>query len=219
MNTTTKWATAVLLATLTTTAAAKSWISYWLPNNAYMGVGMGITDMNCAELPDVDSTTLPIGTIEKTDCDDNNFAWKLIGGAKLREYWGLEAAYYNFSDIQNDITATALNQTVTTRIKSDYQGFGAFVKGYYPMRDISVNLTAKLGFVYIDGDLTLKNSEGDTLEDTTSSTVPAIGIGLEYTHYNKMIFRAGAEYFNDIETLGEKESLSLYNLEAIYKIR
>ena len=93
----------------------------------YVGAGAGYTKI------DIEDSGVSF--------DGSDTGWKVFGGYKFNDYFGLEVAYYDFGEPDDKVFGIDID------IEAD--GYGGFLAGFYPATD-KFDLFAKLGVVSYD---------------------------------------------------------------------
>jgi OOP family OmpA-OmpF porin len=130
------------------------------------------------------------------DCDKTDIGGKIFGGYMFTPNIGAEVMYVslgkakvNFPDSLNGVPVV-----VSGEFKSS--GFGAFLVGQYPVDNF--RLFGKIGFAYLDNELSVTGSSGATVvtgDQSESSTEFAWGLGATYMFTKNFGVRAEYENF------------------------
>ncbi len=101
-------------------------------NGFYLGGSVGQANLKIDDLTD--------NVLPDDDFDADDTAFKLIAGIRPLDWLGVEAAYVNFGEPEDDVLGGSL--------KADGDGISAFAVGFLPIGP--VDLFAKVGLIAWD---------------------------------------------------------------------
>jgi OOP family OmpA-OmpF porin len=141
----------------------------------YVGGSIGLTDYSFDEC---------IG-----DCDKTDIGGKIFGGYMFTPYIGAEISYNSFGKAKANVPFGFTS--VSAELESS--GFGAFMVGQYPVDNW--RLFGKLGFAWLDNELSGTVAGVGAAELSDSSTEFAWGLGVTYMFNKNLGVRAEYENF------------------------
>ncbi len=162
-----------ILATALFMASTATWAA---DNGIYLGASLGQANV------DIDQGPLQV------DGDDTGF--KLIAGIRPLDWFGIEASYVNFGEVEDGILA------------AESDGISAFGVFFAPVGPIDV--FAKAGFISFDTTVEL-DGRGDIFRE--DGTDLAYGVGLQFRLLSLSV-RAEYEKF-DIDDVKDANMLSI----------
>jgi OOP family OmpA-OmpF porin len=138
---------------------------------AYVGGSVGMTDYSLDEC---------IG-----DCDKTDIGGKIFGGYMFTPNIGAEISYNSFGKAKINVPGAG------AELKSS--GFGAFLVGQYPIDNW--RLFGKLGFAWLDTELSVTAPGFFVGDESDSSTDFAFGLGVTYMFTKNFGVRGEYENF------------------------
>ena len=141
----------------------------------YVGASVGMTDYSFDEC---------IG-----DCDKTDIGGKIFGGYMFTPYIGAEISYNSFGKAKVNVPVGFTS--VNAELKSS--GFGAFLVGQYPIDNW--RLFGKLGFAWLDNELSVTAPGFGAADQSDSSTEFAWGLGATYMFTKNLGVRGEYENF------------------------
>lgn len=139
-------------------------------------------------------------------CDENNFKFGIIGGARFNEYISLELVYHDFGTYEGKLNVTDDTDAygVDLQIKADW------------WLSHNMNVFGKLGGMRWD-----KHFHGHIENGTSPNAMgqngysPTISLGAEYKIMNNLNARLSYQWVNDFG--GDETTLNLFSLGLTYK--
>jgi OOP family OmpA-OmpF porin len=144
------------------------------------------------------------------DCDKTDIGFKVFGGYMFTPNFGAEIGYGAFgkAKIGVDVAGTPVN----AELKSS--GFHGFLTAQYPVENWA--FFGKLGFAYLDNELSVTAPGLGSASESDSSTEFAWGLGVTYM-FNKNLGLRG-EYENYKYSFQDaSDNLSMWSLGIQYK--
>ena len=120
--------------------------------DAYLGAGLGYTRID--------------GSNYGISFDGSDHGYKLFGGYRWNDYFGMELAYYDYGEPDDDVHGVDID--------IELDGFGGFAVGYYPLHD-RFDLMARLGYIRYDIQARAAGSSASNDDDAV-----AWGVGGDY---------------------------------------
>ncbi|HEY9199377.1 MAG TPA: outer membrane beta-barrel protein [Gammaproteobacteria bacterium] len=149
----------------------------------YVGAGVGQSSVDISG-SEVDALTAAEGLTSTTSVDDTDTAWKLFGGYRLTENFGIETAYMDYGSITSDTTVTA---PVAGTINIDLETTAWIIDavGILPLNE-QFELFGKLGVAMWDIEADVSAVAGGTafggsVEDDGSDFHFGVGAGYALT--------------------------------------
>lgn len=142
---------------------------------------------------------VPDPTLDAKFIDDNAVGFKLFGQYQFNKWFGVEAAYHNISDFEDE----SPNDVPPNTLALDFSGFSAQGILYAPVFAENFEAFAKAG--YYDFSNQLSVNSGTTSSSSEKGLVA--GAGAEFGISDRLSIRAEYEWF-DAE-VGDLQSVSL----------
>ena len=167
----------------------------------YVGGGLGASYASkmCDDTPS-HVLGLPI-----TNCDDKDFAWKLLGGYQFNPIFGVEAFYTNLGTFKANASGTSSLGTGSIEAKSKMSGFGLAATAGWPINQ-QFSIFGKAGFVHTKAErpVSIKGKAADgTLVNISESNDSdgnsfMAGAGVKYSFNENLSARLEWEFFNEV---------------------
>jgi opacity protein-like surface antigen len=97
-------------------------------------------------------------SLDNNGVDDSSVGFKAYGGYRFNKYLGLEAAFINSGDFDEDTTPAEAGGDATVSAT----GFSLTALGYVPLPLDNIEVFGKVGFYNIDQDLELDGTDAGT---------------------------------------------------------
>lgn len=167
---------------------------------AGLGVGQSSVDVSGGEI-DADAAAEGL-TTTTSSVDDNDTAWKVFGGYRLMENFGIEAAYMDYGTITADSTMTApVAGVINTDM--DTTAWIVDVVGILPVGN-GFELFGKLGVAMWDIDASSSGAVGGSVLNTSvddDGNDFHFGVGASYALTDNLGIRAEWERINGDDDL------------------
>ncbi len=138
-------------------------------------------------------------------CDDDDFAWKVFGGYKFNQYFGVEGGSVDFGQSEGDALFIDLSNSQIFQATQEVKIDGFFLSGLvaWPISD-NFSVLAKLGMIYWDIEFDITDADNFALvgDEDENGTDVFFGLGAQYNFTPGFGVRAEWERFNNI---GESE--------------
>ncbi len=121
--------------------------------------------------------------------DDSAVGFKLYGGYKFNNWFGVEGAYLNTSDFTQEATISS------PKLDTSYSGFMVSAVGYVPLPGDEVEVYGKVGFFDFDQDLAISDANFQSGSEDGATA----GVGAAIAIADNLGIRAEYEWF-DIES-------------------
>ena len=144
------------------------------------------------------------------DCDKTDIGFKVYGGYMFTPYIGTELSYQAFGKAKVNVGIPGAS--VNAEAKSS--GFGAFLTAQYPVENWAV--FGKIGFGWLDNELTVTANPYGAGSDSDSSTEFAWGLGLTYMFNKNLGIRGEYENFK-YSFRNESDNITFWSLGVQYK--
>ncbi len=180
----------VACAVLSSSAAFAEYAGAWY---AGLGVGQSSIDIDGSEVDAAYS-----GGATTTTVDDNDTAWKIFGGWRLKEDFGVEVAYMDYGTLAADSSLPTFPGSATFYTNMDTTAWMIDAVGILPVRE-GLELFGKLGVASWDTDTDISTSPGitvlvDPFNDDGNDF--HFGVGARYALYGNLGIRAEWERIN-----------------------
>ncbi|MEQ1803688.1 MAG: porin family protein [Gammaproteobacteria bacterium] len=142
---------------------------------------------------------VPDPTLDAKFIDDNAVGFKLLGQYRFNEWFGIEGAYHNISDFEDE----SPNDFPPDSLKLNFSGFSAQGLGFIPLPYEEVQLFVKAGYYDFDDELSVNS--GTTSSSSESGLVAGAGVGIAISDH--VGIRAEYEWFD--ADVGDLSSVSL----------
>ena len=155
-----------------------------------------------------------------THVSNNDTGYRLSGGYKFNEYWGLEASWVDLGTAEGDGSVTSPSPgSINGKIKS--YGFVVAGTGTYPFND-QWSIFLRLGMINAqkEVDVTASGSLAPAAE-TTSSTdwKTTYGAGLNWNFYSNWAARIGWDQYRNLGNQNKtgEDNVNLASVGIVYK--
>jgi outer membrane protein OmpA-like peptidoglycan-associated protein len=128
---------------------------------------------------------------ENGQVEDNSTGFKLFGGYRFNQWFGLEGAYHNFGDFEEDINAALPFGNADVAI----DGFAGSALVYLPVGGEELDVFAKAGYFAFDQEATVFPDENPTVTSNSPSGLLA-GLGARLAISEQFGLRAEGEWYN-----------------------
>lgn len=144
------------------------------------------------------------------ECDKTDIGFKLYGGYMFTPNFGVEAGYGAFG--KTKIGVAVGSTTANAELKSS--GWHGFLTAQYPVENWA--LFGKIGFAYLDNEVTVTVPGFGSASESDSSTEFAWGLGATYM-FNKNLGLRG-EYENyKYSFFDASDNITFWSLSLQYK--
>ena len=139
----------------------------------------------------------PIQGVAVESCDDKAFGFKLLGGYRFSEFFGVEVGYVAADGFEAKARA-ALNSGRTANIKvdADYSSFYSAAVGRYSLKE-RLTVAGKVGIHWWKLEGTVSDifpSGADVYNEETDETDFGLGLGAEYKVLDNFAVQADWDY-------------------------
>jgi OOP family OmpA-OmpF porin len=168
----------------------------------YLGGSVGNSTLEADDNFELDGTDVSL------DFDESDTAYKLFGGYMFNDYLGVELAYVDLGEPEDDFSADG--GEISVDLSAEFTGFTADVVGQLPLGP--VDLFAKVGLVSYDAELDISATDGvvtesGSLEDDGEELHYGLGATLNFGNFG---IRAEYEMFD----IGDIDEASLMSIGA-----
>lgn len=140
----------------------------------YVGLGLGWAETDTSS-GDIERDLAAAGFPNSTSLDDDDRAWRVLGGYRLNPYFAVEGGYVDLGEIKSSSRVTGANPgTIKTTLESDAVFLTAL--GGYPVTE-SLFAYGKLGLLRWDSEA---KSTADLLSGTATARADDDDIDLTY---------------------------------------
>ena len=144
------------------------------------------------------------------DCDKTDIGFKLYGGYMFTPNIGAEVGYGAFGKAK--IGVPVAGTSVNAELKSS--GFHGFLTAQYPVENWA--LFGKIGFAYLDNEVTVTVPGFGAASDSDSSTEFARGLGATYMFSPNLGVRGEYENYK-YSFFDASDNISMWSLSIQYK--
>jgi OOP family OmpA-OmpF porin len=135
-----------------------------------------------------EGTDVPDATLGNKFIEDNAVGFKLYGQYRFNDWFGIEGAYHNTSDFEDESTDDSLPGT----LKLSFSGFSAQGLLYVPMPTEEIQVYVKAGYYDFDDELSLE----DNTNSSSSESGLVAGFGAMIEVSDRLGIRADIEGFD-----------------------
>jgi hypothetical protein len=164
----------------------------------YAGAGIGTFDFS----QDVDGLDEVDDALDDFDFDDDDNAWKIFAGYRFMKYLSVELDYVDFGRVRDSFEADGSSGDYSL----EFSGLAPYVVGTLPLGP--VELSAKVGYLFYDVDVSIDLDANDLDADSSDSAEDFVyGVGLGATLFERVALKVEYE---EIDTPGSSDASAFW---------
>ena len=130
---------------------------------------------------------------DDNNLDDSSTGFKLFTGYRFNKLLGVEGAYHNFGDFEEDLDPP----NPGGEAKAELDGFSAAALLFAPLASEDLDVYGKAGYYFFDQEVVVNNSSG--IEQVAGNNSPSgllLGAGSKFSISDQFAIRAEADWFD-----------------------
>ena len=127
-------------------------------------------------------------TFDSNQLDDSSVGFKLFGGYRFNKWLGLEGAYHNFGDFNEDLDPPNPGGDATANL----DGFSGSALIYAPLGSEDFEAYGKVGYYFFDQEVVVD----DAVVGSNSPEGIALGAGARFFVSDQFAIRAEGDWFD-----------------------
>ncbi|MEO7387026.1 MAG: OmpA family protein [Gammaproteobacteria bacterium] len=130
---------------------------------------------------------------DDNNLDDSSTGFKLYTGYRFNKLFGVEGAYHNFGDFEEDLDPP----NPGGEAKAGIDGFSASALLFAPLNNENLEVYGKAGYYFFDQEVVVNDSSGvETVAGSNSPSGLLLGAGSRFNISEQFAVRAEAEWFD-----------------------